>query len=99
VTSAVSVSPVLVATLKLVSVAPERCSEIVFGGQATINAGVPLVFVTSATTVVVPGCREVTTPFWSLLATAELVVLHVNGPTFDVMSCPPLKAFAVNCSV
>jgi hypothetical protein len=70
-----------------------------FGGQATTDAGVPVVLATEATTVVAPGCRDVTTPLVSDVATTVFPVAHVNGPTSEVMSLPLLNAFAVNCSV
>ena len=99
VTVAANVSDVPLATLKLLEVPSDKVSDIVFGGQATNNAGVPVVFATEATTLVVPGCREVTTPFVSDVATELFPVLQVKGPTFDVISVVPLKACAVNCSV
>jgi hypothetical protein len=55
VTVATRVCEVPVATLKLVDVPPETCKAIVLGGQATTIAGVPVVFVMVATTVVAPG--------------------------------------------
>ena len=86
VTSAASVWAVPVATLKEVSVTPATCSEIVFGGHETTTAGVPVVFATEATTVVAPGCWDLTTPFESTVATVVEPVLHVSGPTLAVMS-------------
>jgi hypothetical protein len=55
VTVATTVCEVPVATLKLVDVPPETTKLIVFGGQATTIAGVPVVLVMVATTVVAPG--------------------------------------------
>jgi hypothetical protein len=99
VTVAANVSDVPLATLKLVEVPSDKVSDIVFGGQAMKSCETPVVFATEATTLVVPGCREVTTPFVSDVATELFPVLQVKGPTFEVMSVVLLKACAVNCSV
>jgi len=47
-----------------------------------------------------PGVTAVARPLAaSIVTTAVCVLVHVNGPTCDVMSAPPLKALALNCRV